>query len=299
MPGRPDLVRFARGAVNFALVSIDLHYGSKAPDPDKRLDYHGVAHSRRVSRDAARLAERMRCFPREIELARVAGAWHDIVRDWFEVRDKEDCMIRRSCSPQDEAGSFGEFRRFAALYPSRACSVPDTDETALVGVAIMATVPAFGPASGEVWQPLLMSDTHRVVRAVALADINGAALADTPEKVAASAREVDLLVREYELDLSRALRDLKTRAEVPVYFAEKYRGRMLAAIERQTRFLTDRHRRLPGELGSCAKNPNVLQVINRENIERVIAEVQVLRDRRLEMGFWELAADMGYDIPAS
>lgn len=305
--------------IAFATQLVAYRYGKYTPAPIDRLAYHTVLHTERVSHDAGLLAKRMGCSPREIGVAKLGGAFHDTCRKWTKGSDN-GVSVRVSNSPIDEAASAAEFVEFH----TRVITVPhaqlSSDEIALVVAAIMATVPKFG-AQCEVWQPLLTANAHSVVRAVALADLNAAALADTPQKVDAAAREADLLFREREIEIdnffSMGKADLifgeraidianfvtmSSDKTVPGFRSELpdiYRKRMLRALSRQDRFLSHRTSRLRDELGPYIDDSRLKSIINVENINLVRDQLAHIRARRTTMDFWELATDMGYMVPAA
>lgn len=265
-------------------------------NPEDRLVYHAYAHSWRVARDAAMLAERMGCRPSDVNLARVGGFAHDAYRTWREVSDAEHWAVRRADSPLDESGSAAELVRFCLRYDATGAIGPASHEVAIMVASIMATSPRFGPVD-DVTQPLLDRASHPVVRAVALADINAAALAFTSDRVFEALCDMDRIFRERELGIERVLRSTKMRSELSSDVAARIRERITLAMYRSTMFLCSRESRLNEELGTFCENPRVAEVISVRNLRTVQGELFVLIRKREQLGFWELLADMGYEIP--
>jgi hypothetical protein len=230
----------------------------------------------------------------------VAAAFHDVERRWT-PHVSFDGIVERKTNPYiDEVASARQAsREVRAIADSIAMHTGsclfDDDDYDMLSAAIIATTVISDEHTGSVFQPLLTPASHPVIRALALADLNAAAMANTPELVEKAARDGDLLSCERELGIGRVLRSIMQRSELDRDQREKFLARMTFVRDTHLGFLIGRERRLVGELGP--HKDMLAELINVEHIERVYTRVFALWEERQTMDFWELAADMGYQVP--
>lgn len=274
-------------AVHYALGLIQSRFGDDAMN-DNKLPFHGVAHTTGVAKRSTMIAKAMGLSDADIDLAAIAALFHDTVQDWEEVTTPDGRILRRRFAGKNEEASAAEATAWmqANGYGDEDCQI--------VTEAILATVPGWSPQLGTVIQPNLSATSHPVVRAVALADI-GVAGMDGERFVL----EGDPLFREENLDIARALRDATTRPAIGADTQEAFKARMLAWSRSQSGFARGRKAALEAELGSMddARKDAVRSLFSQFDV--AIAASERLVAERSEHSFWNLAAAMGYAIPAA
>lgn len=274
-------------AMHVALGAIQTRFG-EGSHPDGQLHFHGVAHTVGVVKRAAILAKAMGASAHEIDLAQIAASFHDTVQNWESNTLPDGRVMRRRFAGKNEEASAAE-----ATAWMRANSYSEEDCT-LVTQAIMATVPGWNPTLGTVVQPNLAHDSHPVVRAVALADI-GVAGMDGERFVL----EGDPLFREENLDIARALREATCRDSIPAETQDAYKARMLGWSRSQMGFARGRQGAFDTELGNLDPAAKERLTAIFSGFESAIIASQKLVDERSLLSFWDLAAAMGYSIPAA
>ena len=274
-----------------ALNTVRARFENPTRGPDEVLTYHNAHHTQSVICRVGKIASRMGISDRETQLAYIAAAFHDIVRTWKLHTDFAGLAVRETNPFFDEIASAREAVHEMKQYPDFSAD-SDCD---LVTASILATVVSPGENTGSFYQPLLNKSSHPVIRVVALADLNAAAMASTSEAIEEVARDGDRLFREREMHIARTMRRIKQRSELASIDEDDYSLRMRWAPETQMNFLIDRIKRLPAELSTYKEA--LAPLLSIENIARVRGRVFALRELRRTMSFWDLAADMGYVIP--
>ena len=274
-------------AIRHALGLIQSRFGEGATE-ENALPFHGVAHTTGVAKRATAIAKAMKLSDADVDLAAIAGLFHDTVQDWEENATQDGRVLRRRFAGQNEEASAAE----AAAW-MQANGYGEEDRR-LVAEAVMATVPGWSPQLGTVIQPNLKQDSHPVVRAVALADIGVAGMDGE-----LFTREGDPLFREENLDIARALRDATDRSSIPAATQDAYKARMLGWTRSQAGFARGRKAALEAELGNLddARKAAVRNLFR--GFDAAIAASDRLVAERTELSFWDLAAAMGYAIPAA
>jgi hypothetical protein len=117
------------------------------------------------------------------------------------------------------------------------------EEYGLVDSGIVVSVPSF--KTGRVFQPALNSESHPVVRAVALADIGTAGM---EPKVFGT--EGELLFIEQEIEIIEAIRKAKNPDDIKPEKQELYLKRYRSWMNIQVGFAEGRKTLLEGELGN-------------------------------------------------
>ncbi len=265
-------------------------------NPDNRLSYHNQAHTEGVVARTEVITRAMGLSARDVDRSRLAAACHDVSRTWTERMEDDGAVVRVPNSPTDEAQSIVWMISTVMMVFDRNLLLTRHD-LSIASAAIMTTAPIARADKDVKYQPLLTASSHPVARALALADMNAAAMARTPEEAEAAAREGDRYLRERELGLARHLRGIKSRAEFPLQLAKIYRRRILDSHDSQTRFLGDRTEHLVGDLGEF--EAELAPLLSFDNIWRVRKAWSQLHLDRIGMDFWDLLADIGYDVPAA
>ncbi len=276
-----------RAAATSALEIIQQRYGQGATN-ENELAFHGLAHTNGVLDRAVTLAKAMGATEEEADLAGIAAAFHDTVQKWEENPRADGAVLRKRFAGQNEKDSAAEAVRWM-----QANGNDNPQAHQLVTDAILATVPGWDPANGTVCQPNLKPSSHLIVRAVALADLGVAGMQGK-----AFVEEGDPLFREEQLDIARAIRDAKSRSDIPAETQEAYRKRMLGWSASQAGFAKGRKALLDAELGelndTAKKQVKALFV----GFDSAIEAANAVVTERTKLTFWDIAEAMGYTTPS-
>lgn len=274
--------------IAYALTLVGKRYEDNA-NPEDDLPFHNVKHTEGVIRRTALLLRAMRAEERTIQIGRLAAAFHDTVQNWEPNPGPDGKVMRKRFAGANEAASAAEAVAWMRQYPE----VFTTEDCALVTEAIMATVPGWDPEAKTVYQPNLKADSHPVVRAVALADLGTGGIDGRD-----FAKEGDPLFREENLDIAVAIRNAKSRADVPTDRQEAYKARMLGWSRSQAGFVRGRKQRLELELGNLdAILKDRVRSILFTSFEKAALAADELVTQRENLPFWEVAREMGYSVP--
>lgn len=274
-------------AIDVALGTVHSRFGHGVV-PDNVLSFHGIAHTVGVLKRSIMIAKAMGLSDKDIDLAIIAASFHDTVQEWEESVTQDGRVLRRRFAGKNEEASAAE-----AIAWMQANGFGEVD-CQLVTEAVMATVPGWSPSLGTVIQPNLKRDSHPVVRAIALADIGVAGMDG-----ALFIREGDPLFREENLDVARALRAVTTRSDLTAETQEAYKARMLAWLGSQSGFARGRKTALENELGNLDDVQKDAVRTLFSGFDAAIAASERFVACRSGLSFWDLAAAMGYSIPAA
>ena len=268
-----------------------------APEKKDNLDFHNTRHTegvvRRTEKILSVLKEAGLLYARDVEIGKLAGAFHDIVQKYEEnpIADGKFVKILRkrfTKANETKSAELGVAYMEKANQESGQMIFSSADMETL-REAIDATVPDFNKEKGTVIQPNLNEKSSLVTRAVALADL-GAAGMDGPEKFLP---EGDALFREENLDIADALKNI---GEITDGQKEYFRKRMLGWSGFQAVFANGIKELLDSELAAIPEEA-------REKIKLLFNKfdgtIEASRKKAMEretMTFEELARDMGYPI---
>ena len=265
-------------------------------DPDKELPYHSELHTKTVLARAERIAKALELDKDErlFGLVRIAAANHDRFQDYQEEIPQADMgglHRRHRTYPNNEEKSAEE-----AVGWMQEQNVFTAEECELVRAAIVATVPGhyFSPTQKKqvLHQPNVKPESSLVERTVALADLNTSGMDGVT-----FVREADALFREFQIDMTRRMRNLKTREDLDPKTQEMFRKKTLGWIERQAEYARERQGEIENELNGLNEKQKkaVRSLFNTFDI--AIAECQKVFEDREKMDFWELAEATGYAVP--
>ena len=247
-----------------------------------KMPFHRVAHTREVVERTEEILEAMvnggvALSEMDFQLGRMIAAGHDLVQKWTTVERPNGKIERVRFKVRNERESADQLLGIMAEY-----GCPSVDEQ-VVRAAFDATIPD-GWDGSTVVQKHLTSESHPLVRAVALADL-GAAGMDPDSYV----RGGDELFVEENLDM--LVLDIDTLDETK---KEAYRERMLAWSQVQISFAEGRKARFEEELGNL---PEEAKEQLRQVFQHFDASIQKAQEhfaRREAMSFEDVYEVMGF-----
>jgi hypothetical protein len=257
-------------------------------DPDYDMLFHSVDHTVGVIRRAGLLVRAMKASEREVQLALLGGAFHDVVQNWEPNATPDGKVLRKRFTVKNEQDSAAE-----GVSWMRSQGVFHETDYQLVTQAILATIPGWDAQNGTVSQPNLTPDSPPVIRGVALADLGMAGM-DGAEYL----KSGDELFREENLDIGRAIRACRTRADIPPERLEGYKARMLAWCRAQVGFARGRRARLEQELGNLNGQARADVLALFTGFDTAISGADEVVKTREPLPPWEVARSMGYSLPA-
>lgn len=238
--------------------------------------------------DAIRRADPTLLQSRDVQIGRLAAAYHDTVQGYEAVETPDGAfsktMRKRFMGPNEQASA-----QEALEYMATDQRVFGERDMRIVREAIDATVPAFDPESKTIIQPNLTNNSNLVVLAVALADIGGAGM-DGPD---AHLADGDTVFREDNLDITELIRE---KAPLSAEQKEYFRSRMLAWTNSQTTFAEGRYARLETELAAIPESARDAVKVLFDKFEETIHASQERVEKRSAMTFEDLARDFGYEL---
>lgn len=200
--------------------------------PD-HMHYHNSTHTRGVVDKAMKIGEALAMTQRELLLTRIAASYHDTVQAWTAVPSDVGAVNRVRFAGANEVASAKEAIDFMGE-----CGTPFTpEEKGLVATAILATIPSWDVPYGTVVQPFLKPDSHKVVRALALADLGSSGM--DPDTFL---NDGPTLFAEENIDVSEALETARTASDIAPDRQESYRQRYLDWLKIQPGFARGRQR---------------------------------------------------------
>lgn len=210
-------------------------------DIENRLAFHDQEHTKGVVRRAGVIARAMGLPAREVLLAQVASAFHDVVQEWKEDKRDTGAVMRSRLAGDNERKSAEKALNWMK---NESGEVFTEAEYARVWSAIMATVPDWDPTYATVKQVDIVPGVHPITRALALSDLGAAGM-----EPAISHHEGLALFTEENLDIVRALRASEGKLEtIPEADQERYKNRYATYLTNQVAFIRGRQARLEVEL---------------------------------------------------
>lgn len=206
------------------------------------LDYHKIQHTETVIRRTEVLLKifEQAGIPvsnRNVGLARIAAAWHDVVQDAEIGTSKEGLQIRQKLDAFEPGGNEYESAEAAARhmqsYNDEEQEIFSEDDIEHVNNMIQGTR-VIRNEDGRFTQDVTSGSSTETI-ALAMADL-GTVLMDAP---GAQLIELDSLIREDEIEITRAARD-GTIDSLPPDVQSTYHNRLIHRLESQTQFIEDR-----------------------------------------------------------
>lgn len=197
------------------------------------MHYHNTVHTQGVIDKSLAIGEALGMTERELLLTNIAAAFHDTVQEWVAVPKDNGAVNRVRHAGANEIASAKE-----AMDCIAALGAPFTpEEKGVIGAAILATIPGWGVPYSTVIQPFLKPDSHKVVRAVALADLGSSGM--DPETFLTDG---PTLFAEENLDVMEAVEAANTAGDIPADKQEAYRARYIGWLKIQPGFARGRQR---------------------------------------------------------
>lgn len=216
-------------------------------NPRDNLPYHSPRHTVEVmARTNTILKTIAQACPRtlrtrDLYLARLGAAFHDIDQTWEEVVDltHQFPIVKRRRKVGDvERRSFEEAKEFMDKENSRG-RVFSSYDYAVVEASIMATVPHF--ENGTVVQPNVTDSSPLIAQAIALADLGVAGM----EGFSYFLRDTNDLFKEDNLDVVDILLEKRQLSEAHKRYLK---DRIMDGTQRQLHFAEGRRNQLDPEL---------------------------------------------------
>jgi hypothetical protein len=231
MTDTTDLKEAGNRAAEQALALVRERFeGGRHPN---HMHYHNTIHTRGVIDKAMQIGEALGMSERELLLTQIAAAFHDSVQEWQAVSKDGGVVNRVRFAGANEVASAKE-----ATDCMGNLGVPFTpEEKGIVATAILATIPGWGVPYSTVIQPFLKPDSHKVVRAVALADLGSSGM--DPEMFLTDG---PTLFAEENMDVIEALESARTGGDIPADKQESYKARYVGWLKIQPGFARGRQR---------------------------------------------------------
>ncbi len=267
-------------------------------DPDNELAFHGVAHTEGVIRRTEAILRAMQPLgvhavtEKDILLAKIAAAFHDVVQKW-EPEDRKGALIRKRKTEVNEQASADEAIAFLKQEMETSGEKYFTEEDLeIIREAIQTTVPGLDMDKMTVIQPKMHTPkiserSRRISKALALADLGTAGM----DGAAAFLQDGDTLFREENLDIARALRN---QEELSDEVKEAYRKRMFDWSVGQPIFANWRRNLLDEDLEGVTPEMAASIKLLFNTFDESISASKERAEKREGMSFDELALDMGF-----
>jgi hypothetical protein len=229
--------------------------------PPKRLTFHVAEHMFGVVERAVLLGRALGLSEQHITLLVIAASFHDSVLNWG-LEHKYAMTLRRMYKGANEEASVGRAHTWMRYESGHSFGVTDYE---LVEEAILVTIPTWDPNARTLVQDL-RPVTHKIARAVALADIGEAGMDN--ESFGKSGTQIFL---EENIDIVMALvTDDDLTTEKQLWFKERY----ITWLEGQVLWVEMREAHLPIELQglSHADTEAVMKLFTRFPVSKATAE---------------------------
>jgi hypothetical protein len=199
----------------------------------KHMHYHNRVHTRGVIDKSLEIGAALGLSERELMITGIAAAFHDTVQDYAKVPKDNGAVNRVRFAGSNEIASAKE----AMDWVAEAGAPLNPEEKGLIGAAILATIPGWGVPYSTVIQPFLKPDSHKIVRAVALADLGSSGM--DPDMFLTDGPN---LFAEENLDVTEALEKASSPDEIDEATQESYRARYIGWLKIQPGFARGRQR---------------------------------------------------------
>jgi hypothetical protein len=265
------------------------------------LTFHNTIHTQEVIAVSERLLVLLyregysKIGEREILLAKLAAAFHDIIQDWksLKVLDRGiEKEIRIRYEPgviENEVKSADEAELFMRLYNrNQQLEIFSENDIELVRECIEATLAVYDLKRKTYNRPNITSTTSPVARIVAFADLHKTLL-----DPAGSFNDGDKFFHETNIDMELAFHKKITLDEVHKKF---FKRRVVEWAENQASFVTGRAEEIVRELEGAPDELKSIIFSSFTKKDESIAYADQKATLRQGMSFEECLRDAGYPI---
>jgi len=265
----------------------------KGQRKEDRYDFHNIEHTHNIINRSERLLNVIQeanpgsVREKDYNIAKIAGAYHDIVQKYSE-KEVGDGIIRERYTGDNEEESAEQAINFIEDVDKE--SIFNDNDKKIIKKTIDATVPSFDLENNTVIQNNLNKDSSIVTRVIALSDI-GAAGMDGAEQFI---KEGSSLFREENLDIYKDLKDIDNISEEKKNNIIK---RIIKWSEFQPKFAEGRKNLLDKELDGLPEESKKLikeKIFNKFD-ESIETSKEVVEFRK-KLSFEKLLKDIGYKI---
>jgi len=193
--------------------------------------HHAGGHTKSVLYRATLIAAALGLSSHHVLLMQIGAAFHDVVQEWDPIEKSGGVIVRRRKTVSNEEKSVAEARSFMKTLPMKF----QEWEKKEIDASILVTIAEWSEAHKTVVQPNLTAKSHRLVLAVALADL-GAAGMDPVGFI----RDGCSLFAEEQIDIALTLSAARRSEDIDKVVQEKYRKRLLAWLSMQAAFARGR-----------------------------------------------------------
>jgi sorbitol-specific phosphotransferase system component IIA len=197
------------------------------------MHYHNRVHTQGVIDKSLQIGAALGLDERQMMITGIAAAFHDTVQEWTSVTKDNGAVNRVRFAGANEIASAKEAMDCVAELGAPL----NPEEKGLIGAAILATIPGWGVPYSTVIQPFLKPDSHKIVRAVALADLGSSGM--DPDMFLTDG---PTLFAEENLDVTGALEKASSPDEIDEATQESYRARYIGWLKIQPGFARGRQR---------------------------------------------------------
>jgi hypothetical protein len=231
MSDNVDFLGIRERAADKALGLIrDRFEGGTVPN---HMHYHNRVHTQGVIDKSLQIGAALGLDERQLMITGIAAAFHDTVQEWTSVTKDNGAVNRVRFAGANEIASAKEAMDCVAEVGAPL----NPEEKGLIGAAILATIPGWGVPYSTVIQPFLKPDSHKIVRAVALADLGSSGM--DPDMFLTDG---PTLFAEENLDVTGALEKSTSPDEIDEATQESYRARYIGWLKIQPGFARGRQR---------------------------------------------------------
>lgn len=288
--------------ITVALSSIAERYENHQ-NPRENRPFHNVEHTEGVIRRTTLILETIQkvdpslVSDRDIELGRIASAFHDTVQDWEEnkVPDGEFTkIIRKRHTGANETNSANEAQVFMTSANQTEkifsdVSADGSDDFSLVRNAIETTAPGWDQKNKTMMQPKLEKSTSLISVALALSDLGVGGMEGGEQ----SAQEAKKLFREENLDILDAMHG-KDPSQIPEDKKKYFRQRMVNWMRAEPAIVVGRKDRLEQEMQAIPAPARKAVTKLFSSFDESIAARERAAEAAQKMDFDTLVKDMGY-----
>lgn len=286
-----DLLRIAR-------LYIEERYDNP-PDGRQELTYHGLFHTNSVISRVERIlraiqsADATLVSERDIQLGRVAAAFHDVVQQWGPAEGNNAGMpttiMKRKTGFNEKASAHLSAYFMSQVKSHNGKEVFSAQDVALVQEAILGTIPGFDVQLRTVVQPNVSADSSLITKALALADLGGPGM----EGPLTYKWEGDSLFREMNLDLKHWHAN---GVPIPHQYQESVRNRALEWTASQAEFAYGRAVRFyQTELLWLPEHVRPAVEAEFAFYHESVQSAEDILENRSSLNCNEILADMGYN----
>ncbi len=280
-----------------------VHASFNAPENDEqRLDFHNTHHTESVVDRTEKIMRAMKQSERDILLAKIIAAGHDIKQEYGVDHGPDGKQMRkRSGESKDVSGnvlkniSHGTNEKESAhtvqkmmedVNKKQGRKIFSSEDFATAEEAIEATVPGWDNEAKTVMQPKLTQESSPIARALALADLGEAGM--DPHGYLAGG---DALFSEENLEMRNLDFSKLDNAK-----KEAYRKRMLGWSASQEGFAQGRQQRLEKEIDGLSNDEKVAikKLFTEEHFSKSIQGAKQRAEERTRMTVEELYKNMGF-----